>query len=376
MNINILIVDDIEPNCDNIERKITLLEREGIDFTFEKALTYYGAKNIFSKSEFDLAIIDISLNGDDGVDLLKELNEISQDFEGILITAHDEKYVIKNAIEGMKYGAINFLKKDHEEFGEERFKSTINQVLDKIIEKKKAVQLQTAIVESLSNALNSRDGYTTLHSRNVSELTVAICRTAFDLSLLFDNFDPQQNHMVNRNRHLDRIRTVGLLHDIGKVGIPAKILLKPERLIAEERKLMELHSIEGAKIIEPIQFENDEKMMVKFHHAWYKEPLNKINGYPIPKEGESIPTITFALGLADAFDAMTSKRSYKRNNSYCIAIEQIFLSYEPMIPNYQVEKKGVQFHPHAIKAFFNSLSSASNIWNSLRTASFTLLSRR
>ena len=83
--------------------------------------------------------------------------------------------------------------------------------------------------------------------------------------------------------------------------------------------------------------------------------------YPIPKEGESIPTITFALGLADAFDAMTSKRSYKRNNSYCIAIEQIFLSYEPMIPNYQVEKKGVQFHPHAIKAFFNSLEVLEHI---------------
>jgi len=110
----------------------------------------------------------------------------------------------------------------------------------------------------------------------------------------------------------------GLLHDIGKIGIPTEILLKPGKLNEEEFEIMKQHSIYGKEILSPIEFLGDVPYFVLYHH----EKLDG-SGYPYGLTADEIPLGAKIIHVADAYDAMTTDRSYRVKRNHELAFEEL-----------------------------------------------------
>ena len=127
----------------------------------------------------------------------------------------------------------------------------------------------------------------------------------------------------------------GLLHDVGKIGVPDHVLLKPERLTKEERTLMNSHPVLGAQIISPVTKLAPELPIIRHHHEWYNG-----SGYPDRLIGEEIPRLARILHVADAFEAMTASRPYRK----------VPLTREQALAELR-KFAGIQFDPEIVDAF-------------------------
>ena len=146
-----------------------------------------------------------------------------------------------------------------------------------------------ATLEALARAIDARDHYTAGHSERVTEYTIALAR-----------------HMQLPDKDVDVIRRAGLLHDIGKVGVPDRILLKAGPLDRQERLLMESHVTIGDEMLRPVPFLRECLPAIRGHHERWDG-----SGYPDRLSGEGIPLHARLMGVADSFDAMTSARPYR-----------------------------------------------------------------
>jgi putative nucleotidyltransferase with HDIG domain len=153
-------------------------------------------------------------------------------------------------------------------------------------------------VGSLAQALDARDAYTAGHSRRVSEYACAIAKT---MNLSEDD--------------LEIIRVGALLHDLGKIGISDLVLQKPGRLTPEENQLIRQHPVIGKRILENVQGLEAYLGIVELHH----ENLDG-TGYPHGLKGEETPLYARIVKVADAYDAMTSDRPYRRGKSHAEAL--------------------------------------------------------
>ncbi len=144
-------------------------------------------------------------------------------------------------------------------------------------------------LEALTSAIDAKDPYTCGHSQRVSELSLALARRI--------GLDPAQ---------LETIRISGLVHDIGKIGVPERVLLKASRLTDEEFALIKLHPEIGHRILRDIPLLSEALPGVMHHHERWDG-----RGYPAGLAGEDIPLIARIIGVADAFDAMSSSRTYR-----------------------------------------------------------------
>lgn len=153
-------------------------------------------------------------------------------------------------------------------------------------------------VGSLAQALDARDAYTAGHSRRVSEYSCAIAK-ALRIS----------------GQELETIRTGALLHDLGKIGISDLVLQKPGRLTPEENALIQQHPVIGKRILENVQGLESYLDIVELHH----ENLDG-SGYPHGLKGEETPLDARIVKVADAYDAITSDRPYRRGKSHADAI--------------------------------------------------------
>jgi putative nucleotidyltransferase with HDIG domain len=153
-------------------------------------------------------------------------------------------------------------------------------------------------VGSLAQALDARDAYTAGHSRRVSELSCAIAE-AMNI--------PEQD--------LETIRIGALLHDLGKIGISDLVLQKPGRLTPEETELIRQHPVIGKRILENVQGLEAYLGIVELHHENWNG-----TGYPRGLKGEETPLHARIVKVADAYDAMTSDRPYRRGKSHAEAL--------------------------------------------------------
>ena len=160
-------------------------------------------------------------------------------------------------------------------------------------------RMMLSTITSLASALEARDSYTGLHSEGVASIAVQIA-------------EAMQTSPVD----IETIRTAGLLHDIGKIGIRDEILLKTGKLDDEERRLIEQHPSIGADILSHIPSLNDVTPIVRHHHERFDG-----TGYPDSLKGEDIPLFARILTVADVFHALTSKRPYRKELSYEKAFE-------------------------------------------------------
>jgi HD-GYP domain-containing protein (c-di-GMP phosphodiesterase class II) len=134
---------------------------------------------------------------------------------------------------------------------------------------------------------------------------------------------------------LEALEWGGLLHDVGKIGVPDAVLLKQERLTREERMVMNAHPVKGAEIIAPVRKLAPELPIIRHHHEWYNG-----SGYPDRLIGDEIPKLARILHVADAFEAMTAQRPYRMT---------------PLTPAQALAElrkfAGIQFDPVVVDAF-------------------------
>jgi len=150
-----------------------------------------------------------------------------------------------------------------------------------------------AVVLSLSAALEAKDAYTRGHSQRVGELSAALAR-----------------QLALGTELEERMRTAGLLHDLGKVAVPERVLHKPGRLDAEEWALIQAHPVTGYEICKRLATARPVLDSILSHHERFDG-----SGYPHRLAGEAIPFQARLLGVADAYDALTSARAYRRGLS-------------------------------------------------------------
>lgn len=153
------------------------------------------------------------------------------------------------------------------------------------------ITIQT--ITTIANTIDAKDEYTKGHSQRVAEYSAAL---ATELGMSKED--------------VDRIRYIALLHDIGKIGVADAILNKPRRLNDTEFSLMKQHTLVGGDILKDINSVADLTVGAKYHHERFDG-----KGYPEGLAGEEIPYVARIIGIADAYDAMTSNRVYRKRLS-------------------------------------------------------------
>ena len=170
--------------------------------------------------------------------------------------------------------------------------------------KKTHRRLQRSIFQSLlglANALEAKDEYTRGHSDRVAALAR---RLALEAGLTA--------------RQAEVIAQSGLLHDLGKIGVPEHILRKPGPLSEEEWAVMRRHPVTGSQIVAPLEFFADGALIVRHHHERADG-----SGYPDGLSGETIPLGARVVAVADVYDALTSDRPYRRGLTHAAALERL-----------------------------------------------------
>ena len=174
---------------------------------------------------------------------------------------------------------------------QEELKHKVDEQTVELREKTRKVQeAYWQTVTALSEAVDAKDRYTSGHSRRVAEYSKMIAK-----------------RMGKSASEQEMIYRAGLLHDVGKIGVPVEIINKPGKLTDGEFDLIKNHPITGYHILKEISEYGDIAVAAKYHHERYDG-----NGYPNGLVGENIPESARILGVADSYDAMTSNRSYRK----------------------------------------------------------------
>lgn len=176
-------------------------------------------------------------------------------------------------------------------------------------------------VKSLSDAIEAKDLYTRGHSQRVQEYSAMIAEEL--------KYTPKQKEIL---------QYAALLHDVGKIGVTETILNKPGKLDRDEFDCIKQHPELGARIISNVKYLKDCVPIIKYHHKYYDG-----SGYPEIGPDDKVPYDSYILGVADAFDAMTSKRQYREPFSHERALEEIRRC------------TGTQFEPSVAEAFLKAL---------------------
>ena len=324
---SVLVVDDEDFIREIICRKLT-----GSGFACDAAPSAEDALAKISQNDYDCVLSDIHMPGMSGVDLLRRIKLQNPDLAVILVTGAPD---IDAALEAMRLGADDHLSKP---LNLAALEMTVDRALEKkrLIEENREYQrnlesmvkertkqlsdanddlrrLFTGSMKALAQALEAKDEYTQGHSARVAEESVNIARR---LSL--------------PDAEIQRIWLAGYLHDIGKIGISEAVLNKPGKLNEEEWDLIKQHPVVAGKILGPIPELSDIIDIIVHHHERYDG-----SGYPDGLEGSSIPLGARILSVADAYDALTSRRSYRealaRDEAYRILEDAGGTQFDPVI---------------------------------------------
>jgi putative two-component system response regulator len=300
----ILLIDDEPANLRLLRRVLgneydTLLAESGSE-----------GISILQNEQVSLIITDQRMPGMTGVQVLQEAVQLQPQALRILLTGYTD---IEALIDAINSGQI--YKYVQKPWDSEDLKLTVRRAIESL-ELKQAndrliVELKTALsqlenfsvgtIVSLANALDAKCDYTSGHSLRVSRYAVCIGR-----------------QLRLSNDELKDLELTGILHDIGKIGVPESILWKPGRLNEEEQKIMSIHPLKSAEMIQEIEQFERVRHWVKHHH----EHLDG-SGYPDGLAGDAIPLGARIVLVADAYDAMTSDRPYRNSIGYSRASAEL-----------------------------------------------------
>lgn len=294
----VLVVDDDTANL-KMASRILVSEQMRVSClkSGEDALKF------LQENKPDMVLLDLHMPGMDGFETIAAIraDEKTADIPVIFLTADDDRDTEAKALTA---GAMDFIKKP---FVPEvlllRVKNTIELIrlktsLSDEVEKKtqeiiaqteKLERLSMQIVKALSGAIDAKDTYTNGHSTRVAEYAREIAKRV--------GFSKNEQ---------DDIYMMGLLHDIGKIGIPDAIINKPAALSDEEYEIIKTHPAVGAGILKNITELPKLMTGARWHHERYDG-----KGYPDRKSGDEIPVEAQIIAVADSYDAMSSRRSYR-----------------------------------------------------------------
>ncbi|MBO5094193.1 MAG: response regulator [Lachnospiraceae bacterium] len=300
----LLIVDDIEINrmilADAFQDTYNILEAgDG-----EQALEIIGRRK-----DISAVLLDLLMPKKDGLDVLRDMNRTGKIkyIPVFLITAADSTEML---LEGYNLGAIDIIRKpfmtqflqrrvDHiVELYEQR--NELEHVVKKQVEKFN--RLNRSLVEMLASIIEFRDCESGEHVKRMSGLTKI---------LMTEVGDTYPEYAV-REKEIEKIGTASILHDIGKIAIPDKILNKPGRLTNEEFEIMKQHTVKGCEILRSMPNVMDRDIynysydICRHHHERWDG-----KGYPDGLSGDNISIWAQVVSVVDVYDALTSERVYK-----------------------------------------------------------------
>ena len=342
----VLAVDDDPGICNLMRDKLT---REG--YSCLNCSSGEEAMQVLQHETFDIVITDLQMPGISGLQLIEEARKTHPHSAFLIVTGMSD---IRVGIDAMKRGADDYLVKPFPldalvasvgraqtlkelRLEVERYRESLEEMVDQ-----RTKQLQAAMkrieltydetLEALGAALDLRDNETGGHSRRVSLYCLEIARK-YGCS----------------TEQLKQIARGSYMHDIGKIGIPDSILLKPGKLTPDERAVMETHARIGYELVSRVAFLASAAEIVLAHQERFDG-----TGYPQGLVAEEIPLGARIFSVADTLDAMTSDRPYRSALSFAAAQAEI------------TRESGRQFDPEVVRVF---LALPTSTWQEIRQRS-------
>ncbi len=349
MGSRILIADDDDLVRSAVKKILTMFDHD--------VVAVRSGREVIDQvsDEYDVIVLDINMPDMDGFETLEFLNKKNLDIPVLFLTGAGS---MDYAVKAINLGAYDFMTKPiedielfhvkvrraiekrtflrHEKLYKENLESEVlaktrelarkNILLEQYSDHLEKATVQ--IMSSLQAAMEEKDEYTAGHTRRVTELSMLLGE-AIDL--------PEDEQVV--------LRRASEFHDIGKLVIDLSCIQKPGKLTAEEWELIKKHPEVGANIVEPLKFMERECKIIRHHHE-------KIDGtgYPDGIGGDELDLLTRIITVADSFDAMTSRRNYRRNLSTVDAVAELRRC------------AGTQFDPELVEAFAGVIFSAGALY--------------
>ena len=332
----ILVVDD-EP------RNLRLMEAMLIPMGYRVQLAENGEKalKLLEGISPDVILLDVMMPGMDGYEVARQVKsrETTRFIPIVMVTALQE---VADRVKALEVGADDFLSKpvdkteltarvrslvkvkayhDHMKDYQEELEAAVEHRTREL--KKTMIRLERVALDTvyrLSKAAEYKDEDTGAHIKRMSNYSVAVAR-----------------QLGFKENICTRILHAAPMHDVGKIGIPDRILLKPGKLTPEEWVIMKQHTTMGGRILENAESSHlrlAEIIALAHHEKWDG------SGYPRGLAGRKIPLVGQIVAISDVFDALTSKRPYKEPFS----LEKSFAIIR--------EGRGTHFAPHVVDAFF------------------------
>jgi len=348
--MNILVVDD---NALNIEAITRRLEQDG--FHTYKAEHGRQALMILENFPVDLVLLDVMMPEMDGFEVLKKIKQAEQwqDIPVVMVSALEQEDSVVRCLED---GADDYLTKpvnsvllrarvnnalnkkrlhDNEKQYQHELESYNQQLKHKVEQQvSEIVSAQMSMIFATSKLAESKDPETGAHLERIRLYCKVICEYLADLEEYRD---------IVTTQYIDCIYAASPLHDIGKVGIPDSVLLKPGKLTDQEWEVMRTHTLIGAGTLRAVSDKHPGNAFLRIgieiaesHHEKWDG-----SGYPYGLTGDAIPLSARILAMADVYDALTSERCYKEAFSHEKSREII------------VEGSGKHFDPRVVEAFLN-----------------------
>jgi putative two-component system response regulator len=326
----ILIVDD------EVEITEILADLLSEDYDCHRAGSAEQALAELHRHQFELVISDITMPGMSGLEMIPHVKALTPETVVVMISGMQ---TVESAIGALRLGAFDYLMKpfdlrqveavvkralEHHELvvAKQRYENHLEELveqrtaeLDRALNSLEGAYRST--LKALTAALETRDSETHGHSERVVSYSLRLGR----------------EYGLN-SEEMKALEFGSLLHDIGKIGVPDSILRKPAKLTEEEWVRMREHPLHGQQILRGIEFLQGAARVVAQHHEKWDG-----TGYPLGLRGEEIDINARIFSVADAFDAITSDRVYRRGKSYEAAAQELD------------DWAGRQFDPKVVEAF-------------------------
>ena len=326
----ILIVDD-EPEITSILNDLFAPMHE--------CTTASSAEEAIEKLEvnsYDLVVSDITMPGMSGLELIPRVKSLAPNSVVVMVSGMQ---TVESAIDALRLGAFDYVMKP---FDLRQVEAVVKRALehqDLIVAKQRYEDHLEELVEQrtaeLDNALNSlEDAYrSTLRALTAALETRDLETSGHSERVVTYSLRLGKEYGLDSSK-MKALEFGSLLHDIGKIGVPDLILRKPAKLTDEEWVLMREHPVHGQQILRGIEFLSGAALVVGQHHEKWDG-----SGYPLGLKDEEIDICARIFSVADAFDAITSDRVYRKGKPYEAAARELD------------EWAGKQFDPEVVEAF-------------------------